>query len=376
MNIVAAGGLDALATTINVLSKARDVNRADSYISYTQPARVEPIVMVDTDVLYSDLLPDTMQTLLSVFAAYYLQAFSLSVNVGNINVIKQLDKLNPTRDPVYALGARMGLESFDYTHKLPMIGEFDSYAMESGEVVPYTRTSKDVVVEDKVETSYQVRDPSKEIKELSNLAVGKLLNVEIQQGEQKAVIPVSVRLMTNSMSSDNLVHILSTGSKDTSFTERWHGYKSGRLELFRDLILCQDLIDAHKKTLLQDKSGVYANILARRSKNTMSALVSGEVSIGSASNLCVISSDTAAKLESALLGKLSNFKVREKVFEETYLMILVVLDKEWDRATFYYRGLPETSTASARDLKAASKSNGTDVMSILSAFREGKSVAL
>jgi hypothetical protein len=364
--VTATGGLDALGTAINAMSKAREsATTADSYISFTQPARVEPITLIDTDCLYSEILPDTMQSLLSQFAAFYLQAFSLSTNVGSVNVARHLDKLSPARSPIHAIG----LESSDYLHRLPMP------ALEDG-MIPHVPTSGKNIYNPPVTETSNIRDGVKEVKELSNLSVGKLLNVEIQQGEQKATIPISIRLMSNSIPSDNLVHILSAGNKDTSFSERWHGWKSGRLEFIRDLILCQDLIDEHKTNLIQDKSGIYTNIVSRRSKNLLTAMISGNVSIGSASNLCIISDTTAAALESRLLGKLSSFKVRQKVFEETYLMILVVIDKQWDRATFYYRGMPESSSASARDLQTAGKGSGTDVMSILSAFREGKSVAL
>lgn len=352
MSILATGGAAQAGLNVlgQILSKAQAVNKADSYISYTQPARVEPIMLVDVDCLFSDMLPDTVQSLTSIFAGYYLQAFTLSTTVGSVSVVKHLDKLNPNRDPVIALG----LESADYTHKLPTI------SMEADDDIVGANT----------------RDAVKEVKELTNLSVGKLLNVEIVDGENKVTIPISIRLMANSIPSDNLVHILSAGNKDTSFKERWHGWRSGRLELVRDLILCQDLIDAHTKTLVNDKSGIYANILSRRSKNAAAAVLGGEISIASASNLAIISSDSARKLETEVMGQLSNFKTRQKIFEETYMMILVVIDKEWDVATFYHRGIPEATTASLRDLKSANKSGGTDVMSILSAFREGKSVAL
>jgi len=345
-------GLDALSSLMTTMQKAQQINKADSYISYTKPARVEPITLIDDDCMYSELMPDLLQTLLSTFSAYYLQAFALSVNVGNINVVKHLEKLNPNRDPL----SEISFESYDCTYKLPSF----SVSMEATPV-----------------PQMNIRDGSKEIKEVSNFSVGKLLNVELTQGEQKATLPIAIRLMTNVVRSENLAHILTAGSrKDTSLKERWHGWRSGKLEFIKDLILCQDLIDAHKKNLVQDKTGLYSHLLKRRQNNALSAMMNAEVSVGSASNICIISSDTARKIEVGLMGSLDKFSVREKLFSETYIMILAVLDKEWNTVKFYYRGIPEHSTAGARDLKAHGKDSGTDVMSILNAFREGKSVAL
>jgi len=376
MNGAAEAGLSVLSTAIDRLQKVR---QGDSYISYTKPARVEPITLVDADVLYSAILPDTMQTLLSVFTAYYLQAFSLSVNVGSINVVKHLDKLNPNRigvDEMPISNTMFGkyvMESLNdsaiYQNALP------DYSMESV-------SDRDVVdANDKKEkplpVSSSIKDPTKVVTDASNLAVGKLVNVEISQGDQKASIPISIRLMTNILSSDALTHILTSASrKDTGFMERWHGWRSGRLEFVRDLILCQDLIDAHKKNLVNDKTGVYNHILERRSKNVLTSLISGDPSIGSASNICILSSTSVPKIEEAFMGQITKYQVRQKMFEDTYLMILAVVDQEWDRVTLYFRGIPESTTVGARDLKSSSKDGGTDIMAILNAFKEGKSLAL
>jgi len=361
-------GLTSLSKVINRLQSER---AADSYISYTKPARVEPITLIDSEVLYSPILPDTMQTLLSMFTAYYLQAFSLSINIGSINVVGHLDKLNPNRIGVDELPVGdltrfgIGAESASYSFKLP------SFAMEAIEDAKY------IIDPDKKSTYSSIKDPAKTITEAANLAVGKIVNVEFQEGERKASIPISIRLMANTIPSENLAHILTSASrKDTSFMERWHGWRSGRLEFVRDLILCQDLIDAHKKNLVQDKSGVYQHILARRTKNAVASILSGQPSVGSASNLCVVSTATARKMEDALMGSLNKYQIRQKLFEETYLMILAVVDQEWDRVTFYFRGIPEATTVGARELKSSGKDGGTDIMAILNAFREGKSLAL
>lgn len=44
------------------------------------------------------MLPDVLQSLQSIFSGYYLQALAISTNIGKINVVKHLDKLNPNRN--------------------------------------------------------------------------------------------------------------------------------------------------------------------------------------------------------------------------------------------------------------------------------------
>jgi hypothetical protein len=361
MQIAATTGLAALQQVAKMIQGA---NADQSLIQYTSVARVEPIALIDADVLFVDMLPDVMQSLQSIFTGYYLQAFSLSMNVGNINVVKHLERFNPSRSGSYAVGKSLsnaiGMNSMsmegltDFTHRLPVAGDPRNMqvAMEEG---------------------VTVRDAGSVVSDLANLSVGKLVNVEVTDGDKKATIPISIRLLANSIPSEGLIHILSAGNKEVSFDERWHQWKSGQIEFFRDLVFCQDLIDEHKKHLMDDKEGLYDAILRRRSENKIASLVSGNPSLATASNLCVISSDTATKLELQTNSQFKNFKARQKIFENTYMMIMAVIDKAWDRVTFYHRGIPESTTLSARDLKSVNKNTGPDIKDILTAFRAGSS---
>lgn len=339
--------------------------RADSLISYTSVARVEPITLVDADIQFSDLLPETMQSLLSIFSGYYLQAYALStLSVGKVDVVKHLDRLNPNRSPGKILINQLGAES--YKDRLPVVGD---------------KRNEEVAMEDDSEVAVAQglgKDAVKDVRELTNLSVGKLFNVEVTEGDNKAVIPVSIRLLVNSVPTQSLVHILSAGSKDRSFKERWYQYKAGNLELIRDLVLCQDLIDEHKKHLLDDKTGLYQSILNRRRDNALASAISGSggVSLATASNIAVISSDTATKLEIELNGPLKNYAIRKKLFDAGYLMLLAVIDKQWDRVTFYHRGIPDSTSVSHRDMKAANKGSGPDVADILNAYRQGHAPTL
>ncbi len=362
MQIAATTGIAALQQVAKTLGNVAGDNK--SLVEYTSVARVEPITLIDGTCLYMDMLPDVMQSLQSIFSGYYLQAFALSTHVGSIDVVKQLERFNPNRSAGSAVGQQLGTaisnyaqESLDdYTHRLPVMGD--------------PRNAKPAM-----EASV-IQDSVNAVTELANLSVGKLLNVEIIEGDKKAVIPVSIRLLANSITPDSLIHILSAGSKEVSLNERWYQWKSGQIEFFRDLVFCQDLIDEHKKHLMDDKDGLYDAILRRRTENKIAGVVSGNYSVASASNLCVISKDTATKLELNTNSSLKNFKARQKIFENTYMMLMAVIDPEWDRVTFYHRGIPEATTLSHRDLKTANKNNGPDIKDILTAYRAGSAPGL
>lgn len=220
------------------------------------------------------------------------------------------------------------------------------------------------------------KDTIKTLSELADLSVGKIFNVEITDGMHQMTLPVSIRLMASAIPSGTLAQILSMGSEDTSVKERYHGWKSGRLEFIRDIILCQDLIDQHRKNLMDDKSGIYNDILKRNRSNQLTTLLSGTPSVATASNIAIISTDVAEEIEANVNGRLKDFKTRQQIFKKTYLMILIVIDKQFDRVTFYHRGINHATELGVRDLKANNRGSGPDVSEILRAYQLGSAPSL
>lgn len=220
------------------------------------------------------------------------------------------------------------------------------------------------------------RDALTTVKELSNLSVGKLFNVEVAANGQSRQIPVSVRLMVNQVPTKSLVHMLAGTSSDTTIKERWRGIQSGRLEYIKDGIFARDLIDAHRKRLLEDPDGTVAQILSRKRQNQLAALFSGSMSVATASNIAILSANAATELEAEMRGRLRDYKVRQKVFESTSLMLIAVIDPKWDRITIYHHGLTEFTQITSRDLKSSNKGAGPDVSDILKAYMVGSTPSL
>jgi hypothetical protein len=85
-----------------------------------------------------------------------------------------------------------------------------------------------------------------------------------------------------------------------------------------------------------------------------------------------MSKETAKSLELATSYKLDDFKSREKIFDQMYVMLMAVVDPEWDRVTIYTRDIPESNKLSMSALKSVNKGTGPNVSEILSAYQLGK----
>jgi hypothetical protein len=350
---------DAPITALQAVSKISDVlrsARSDSLPEYVKDTRVEPIVLLEAGLRHNESITEVLQSLCSIFTGYYLQAISVSVNVGNVDVSRLLGKLSTKRDP---LGAAA---SSDY---LGMISTED-YGM--------SLPDYSVSLEDREEQRNRTsggpgRGATEIVTTQTDLSVGKLFDVEIESEGQKAKIPVSVRLNVKQIAENEMLHILSVGVKDNSVKERYYRWRAGELSFVKDLLLCQDIIDEHKNTLMKDGTNIYKTLLERKRSNTLASVLSGNPSVNNASGLVVISADTAKKLEREMGGKLSSFRKREKLFKEAFIMIMCVVDPEWDHVTFYHRSIDSETELTMRELKQANKGTGPDVADILKAYQ-------
>lgn len=344
------------------VSNSANTLATSSLADATALTRVEPLTIISKDLINLEYMPDVTNTMLNIFAGYYLQAVDILTKVQNVEVVKLLDKLNPNRDSTglfaqYALESIPTLMKDNYKYKLPMKNDIGMEA-----------------------------DNKNNLNEFSNLAVGKFLNVRIcipattktdtsgtayNTTETNVDLQVAVRLITSVIPDNVLLGILAIHADDKSFTERWHAWRAGRISFIKDLIFCQDLIDEWKRAALADKSDTVLEISRRVNNSRKYGLLSQNPSLVSASNLFIISEENARAVESKLGGRLSNTHVREKLFDNTYAMVIAVVDREYERVTFYTRGAHSSIDVSVKELKANSKGKGPDIFEIFKSMQIG-----
>lgn len=357
-----------LANAVKIYSAVQNYSGQSALTDITKLTRVEPIAIVSKDCLNLEYLPDVMQSLLSIFSSYYLQSIEiLKLKITDVKVIKLLDSLNPDRDST-GFTLQYGEESFKGISLENM-----KYSLPTG---------RQVSLEDNNKTTEMVN-------EVSNLSVGKLLNISISLSEKvnkgidksgnevledksyNIVIPVNVRIIATVLPTKSIINILSLKKDDEGIVERYYKWKAGRISFIKDFILCQDLIDEYKRTLANDDNGVISEILRRVNNSKKFGLLTQNPSLSTASNLVVISSEAAKELEASLGGKLSNPLTRKKAFESTYAMVIAVINTDFERVTFYTRGIAVGSDLSVKEIKNLSKGKGPNILDIFKSLNQG-----
>ena len=369
--IVANAGTTALGAMVQAVRNGTSIS---SLADLARPARVEPLVLVEQALQNQPFMENVMKMSLTQFTAYYMQAFNMLMNVGRIETLKVFDSLNPNRtfgQDSSALLRGTVLSQEDYMNGLPSLEDYDRPAIpgflgsvsvddDDTSAVP---TGSDMSGSAKTEKLYEVE----------NLSVGKLVSVEMKDGDVVSKFPVLIRLLATTVSTDMLSHIFTAGGRD-SWGERFELARAGMIRPIRDLIFGIDLLDEHRRALMNDTSGAYKAITDRRRNNVKKAAMSGVVSAADASNIAIITKETAKLIGQKMYGKLDTTAIRERIFNNSYLLLMVVVDERLEQVTVYHRGLDVATKFSLKEIAGNEKGRGQDITEIFKLLLAGPNV--
>lgn len=428
---------NTLATPLEMASRVTEFLRSatvDSLPEYTAPTRLTPVVLIDKKVSDVDqnLTKALLQTLLSIYSAHYLMAVNMELNVGDVNVMRIMDKFSTDRDMLRATGTStfLGLanESFYQALDCGVPGLENSNNVDKRTYNIHNDNSRhDYRQDHRDQSRYDNRDQSRHttnnfipetgpdaeeftlhrgvgmrdtdgratqfgsghgpagsnkdsiasIYDESDLAVGKILDVKVSSGNNTISIPVTVSVIPKMIASQDLIDITTANAVDKSFSGRWHAWRSGEIRFVKDYLLCLDLQEADRKALMADNTGTLLAMRSKRTKGILAALVSGRASPNAVSTMVVVSKDTAQQMEFALKGKFSSGHVRDQWFSSTIAMMLVVVDTVMERFTIYQRGIGHPGTYTLDDIKRNNKSTaGSDIETIMKAYKLGQAPSL
>jgi len=359
----------------------------------TRAARVEPLTLISKNCLPLEYLSDINQGLLDLFIGYYLQAVALLSTIENVKVVRLLDKLNPDRDlneimlfESYKEKVYIAAESFKY--RLPAVGENVDVllgnlerSIEAASILDTTISIPDADDEENYSRRNEIGNyvgggkssSTRQLNEAADLSSGKLINVTLKINSEEATVPVSFRLASTITPFSVIKNICTYHKDDNTFIERYHAWRSGRISLIKDLVLCQDLIDERKKLLMTDKDNAFSEIIKRANNNKKFGLLSDNPSLATASNIFVITSDEANEIGATLGGRFGSKLVMRKIFDNSYAMIICVIDPDWEMVSYYTRGITHPTEVSVKDIKKRSKGKDSslDILNILKSYNLG-----
>lgn len=340
-------------------------------------ARVEPITLISSNLSGTPELYTVLHGVLNIYAAYYLQAVQiLSAQLSDVRILKILDKTNPDRDlktlltsgytayesyaDIRTRVATMSLE--DAKFKLPMVKtDWKNLAMES----------------DVFDTSATLGATFGKLETFEKLgsAVGKVIEVkfnvkgEAERGIGNTIsIPIVVKLDNMVIPSDVINSIMTSNKEEMTLGSRFKDAIAGRIRFIKDFLLCSDLIKSQKKTMIKDPTGYYTQLLKRINNSRMYSALSGNISLAGISSILVISDEDEKEIQRKIGGKLTNQSTREIIFNNTSTMMIVVVDREWERVSIYIRDVDGFSQNSFESFKPMASKDNNNIADLLKSF--------
>jgi hypothetical protein len=379
-NVVAERVGNALDKTISAVFAAWKQGHGQSLVSASASVRVEPYVLVDARATRLPYTKDAMMLAQKLYSSYYLLANAAENTIAGAKISKRLDKFATDRDLRSATTHFLGMEAKapeylsleSYQFGLPFVGEaagLNRWADYSTEANDPTKGAKPEGNKNGDGASFKTNNV---ITDVQNLAVGQMLDVTITDGNQSGTIPVMVRMRPLGMDPHALSEIIALGGESDKIGPRWQKFRLGDIPSFMDLVTKQDQVRRYRQALYADKSGYFRKALARSNKALLATAMTGTPSIGDAVSIAIVTRQTLLEAEEKMDGPISDFEVRQNVFDRGMMMMMIVLDEDAEVVTIYTRDIDDVAKYTLRDLKSSASSNNNDLADIMKNYLEGR----
>lgn len=326
----------------------------ESLSEFTQSANVQPMTLIEEEIsrMDEDVRNDILQAHLTLYTSWYLMASMHRVKVDGVSVRELLNPLST--NPSVRNSLRISTESAKVPQGINKGLSLDAFSAESA------------------------KSQIDHIQRNTALMVGKIIDVPLSiandSKSKDITVPVNVMLSPRTADIDFMVELFKHINKDQSWTGRWHQLMSGEIKSKMDYLFALDINREERRLAIKDKDGIYSEGKARRAKGILTSLLSGSKSINVASTMTIITKRSASRLEAVLDGgRLSDYRTRQRFFEDTGSMILTVVNPDRKTLTVYTRGYDKEARWSFRDIKnmGTSPGAGFDMASVISSLSRG-----
>lgn len=354
-----------LQMVFDVIRLTKSTTGDMSLVDIVKYTRVEPIAIVNKDLVKLKEYNNIVNGLLNIYIGYYLQAIQLlSVSYADSKVLKTLDSVSPDRSFVvenYKLSNTLALE--DSMFSLPgMRGDEDEYDIKQTSLASkMPHLDKIAAVGKLIEIKFNIEDGSND-----------------KRNTKEVTIPVNIRLLTTLTDSDVVASILTSNEEEVTFTSRLKDVIAGRINFFRDFIMVQDLIKKQKKVLFKEGADGYNEILKRYNNSSFLTMLNrGNVGYGKVSSIYMMTEEDEGYIKRKYGSGLNSKKIRDMVFDNSMALIIAVVDREWERVTIYVRDTDGSSTHTYQEFKKMTDNDsGAQIGEIIKSLSLGSSSLL
>lgn len=316
-----------------------------SLVDITKPHRIEPIIIISSNLQNNEMLKPMITVLNSFFISTFIHAARiLGSEVKEFKASKIIGSLSPsssgkrlidyvaTEDhPVFNPSA--------YKNRLPKVGSTK---------LNYSLESDTPLVE-------------------AGLVQGSVVDVKIvDKNNNPHSMILNFRSIPSFVKSKAIINFVGGRSTDTSFMARINLLRVGKISFWRDFVLARDLIAVDARTRYENDEVALNTIVKRQKSGVLNTLLTGNVNLGTCANFFIITEQEAKEIEAAT-GQLFETKGtllvnRDTYFENTAAMGFAIIDTDFDTARIFIKGVDAPSEVTLSQLNRGSKDSTTDII--------------
>lgn len=354
---VAATGIESIGKLIATLNDLKD-REINSLTKFNNKYLISSRVYIEDTIAEDPVIPALVKMANQMFASQVLVALSLDNLVVGGKTAKQMISAVST-------------EQFETIVDLAE----DLFGKDNVQIASVEESKQSEELKEKIRQLNVAAKGDADKVDASHLFTGRMMELKIGDKSNPATLYFFVQLFPYILPKV-VVEAFIGNNTIPSKELRKAQLHAGEISFFKDYLFCRDLVNKRRKALKADKNGILREIEDFRmqsAKKSMANFKPGAiVNRNAASTITIVRKSTIEKLCTELGINLSNYEHRQRIFDNTFGLMMYVYDPDYDIIDLYMNGVQARGEyKSAMVQSAAKKDDLMDIKQLLTIMAAG-----
>lgn len=389
MSIISIFDKDNSISLDGLINAIQSANSPASLTEFAKQSMINSRVYIEKNLATDEILTPLMQNIMSLYCGLVFTAVNLNQNICGSKTVRDISS---TVSSAEAFDARQKSNTFDSAMSL-MKDYFVGSNKDKSLNRPYASMKRNSdndanrtqIISDNRQIDNRNYSTKVDLKANSvidpepksvSLPSGRILNIPmLTDGKSSFNLQLLIQLFPFFIETDVAQEFINLNFTP-SFWRRFTQFQAGEISFFKDFIFSCDLREKRMKALIKDKTGGLADMINKQKNAVASHWMNflrkpGTEKINIASTILILNKNSVDKALNKNGIDLKSSSNRRKFFENSYCMMLVVVDQMYNEVDIYYNGIEAVSTFKYEQIKRESKKDSTDLVSIMKSYAQG-----
>ena len=389
MSIISIFDKDNSISLDGLINAIQSANTPASLTEFAKQSMINSRVYIEKNLATDEILTPLMQNIMSLYCGLVFTAVNLNQNICGSKTVRDISS---TVSSAEAFDARQKSNTFDSAMNLMkdyFVGSNKDNLLNRPYASMKRNSDNDANRTQIISDNRQIdnRNYSTKIDLKANSVIdpepksvslpsGRILNIPmLTDGKSSFNLQLLIQLFPFFIETDVAQEFINLNFTP-SFWRRFTQFQAGEISFFKDFIFSCDLREKRMKALIKDKTGGLADMINKQKNAVASHWMNflrkpGTEKINIASTILILNKNSVDKALNKNGIDLKSSSNRKKFFENSYCMMLVVVDQMYNEVDIYYNGIEAVSTFKYEQIKRESKKDSTDLVSIMKSYAQG-----